>query len=136
MASNGNKRPGIVSFAGVMMLLIGAFELISAIEHFRDASWLSGVSGGILGDQLVIWGVIDLVLGLAALYAGYSIFKGGNFGRWAGLIIASISAIRWFWMTPFYPWVGLLIVFINVLIIYGLVQHWEWFDEEELPGTA
>ncbi len=130
MTSEETKRPGIVSFAGVMMLLLGFFELVSAIELFREASWAKDLSGGILGDQLVIWAVIDLVIGLAALYAAYSIFKGTNFGRWAGVILASVSAIRWFWMVPYSPWMGFAIIFLDILIIYGLVQHWDWFDLE------
>ncbi|HET6445075.1 MAG TPA: hypothetical protein VFI27_10910 [candidate division Zixibacteria bacterium] len=128
MSTDNLKRPGIISFAGVLMILLGFFELVSAIELFREASWAKDMSGGIFGDQIVIWAVIDLVVGLAALYAGYSIFKGGNFGRLAGLILASISAIRWFWMIPFQPFMGLTIIFIDVMIIYGLMQHPEWFD--------
>lgn len=129
MSNENVKRPGIISFSGFMLILMGFFELVIAIELFREASWAKDMSGGILGDQLVIWGVIDLVVGLVALYAGYSIFKGTNFGRWAGVIIASISAIRWFWMVPFEPFMGLTIIFIDILIIYGLMQHPEWFDQ-------
>jgi hypothetical protein len=110
------------------MILLGFFELVTAIELFREASWAKDMSGGIFGDQIVVWAIIDLVVGLAALYAGYSIFKGGNFGRLAGLILASISAIRWFWMIPFQPFMALAIIFIDIMIIYGLMQHPEWFD--------
>ena len=130
MSSETAKRPGLVTFSGVIMILLGFFELVTAIELFREASWAKDMSGGILGDQLVIWGVIDLVVALAALYTGYSIFKGNNFGRWAGIIIASISAIRWFGMAPFFPWMTITIISISILIIYGLVQHWEWFDKD------
>jgi hypothetical protein len=130
MASEGTKRPGVLTFSGVMMLLLGFFELVSAIELFREASWAKDLSGGILGDQLVIWAVIDLVIGLVALYAAYSIFKGTSFGKWAGVILASVSAIRWFWMIPYSPWMGFTIVFLDILIIYGIVQHWDWFDSQ------
>jgi hypothetical protein len=128
MSTENLKRPGIISFAGVLMILLGFFELVTAIELFREASWAKDMSGGIFGDQIVVWAIIDLVVGLAALYAGYSIFKGGNFGRLAGLILASISAIRWFWMIPFQPFMALAIIFIDIMIIYGLMQHPEWFD--------
>jgi hypothetical protein len=130
MSSETAKRPGLVTFSGVIMILLGFFELVTAIELFREASWAKDMSGGILGDQLVIWGVIDLVVALAAFYAGYSIFKGNKFGRLAGIIIASISAIRWFGMMPFFPWMTVAIISIDVLIIYGLVQHWAWFDKD------
>ena len=128
MSSENAKRPGIVSFSGVMILLLGFFELVTAIELFREASWAKDMSGGLFGDQLVIWGVIDLVVGLVALYTGYSILKGASFGRWAGVIIASISAIRWFWVVSYQPWMAFIIIFLDILIIYGLVQHWDWFD--------
>ena len=128
MASEDAKRPGIVSFAGVMILLMGFFELVSAIEMFRDASWLSDISGGIFGDQFIIWGIIDLVIGLVALYAGYSIFKGKNFGRWAGVIVASVSAIRWFWLIWSTPWMAFVMIFLDIIIIFGLMQDSEWFD--------
>ena len=128
MSSEDAKRPGIVTFSGVLVLLIGFFEFVTAIELFREASWAKEMSSGLFGDQLVIWGVVDLIVGLIALFAGYSILKGASFGRWAGIIIASISAIRWFWIISFQPWMAFIIIFLDILIIYGLVQHWDWFD--------
>jgi hypothetical protein len=117
-----------------LILLLGFFELVTAIELFREASWAKDMSAGLFGDQLVIWAVIDLVVGLVALFTGYSIFKGASFGRWAGVIIASISAIRWFWMVAFNPWMAAIIIILDILIIYGLLQHWDWF--EQVPGLS
>lgn len=131
MTAEDVKRPGLVTFAGVMMILLGFFELVSAIELFREASWAADIlAGDNWRNQLIIWGIVDLIIALFAFYAGYSIFKGANFGRWAAVIIASVSAIRWFWMIPYFPWMGLTIIFIDVLIIYGLMQHWEWFNKD------
>ena len=128
MESTGNNKPSILNFAGVMLVLMGFFQLVSAIEFFRSAGWVKELTGGIFGDQLVIWGIIDLVVCLVAFYGAYGIFKGSKSGRWPGMLASSISAVRWFWMIPLSPWMGFIMVFVNVIIIYGIVMNWEYFE--------
>jgi hypothetical protein len=128
MSTTTQKRPGWVTFAAIMMFLAGGLLLVWSIEEFSNASWLKEISTGLLGQQFTIWAIIDLILGIAALAAGYSIWRGGGFGWWFGVLVAVFSAIRWFFYLPFQPWAALLVIAIDIMIIYALTANKEYFD--------
>ena len=129
MTETTYKRPGLVTFASIMMFIVGGFLLVWSIEEFLNATWLADVSFGLFGRQFLIWAFIDFILAIVAFVAGYSIWQGGKFGWWVGMIAAIISAVRWFFYIPWVPFAALVVITINVLIIYGLSSHSEYFDQ-------
>jgi hypothetical protein len=52
--------------------------------------------------------------------AAASIWSGGAFGRWFGVVVAGVSAVLAM-MIPAYPFWSLTLVAIAFLVIYGLV---------------
>ena len=127
-------RPGMVTFAAIMLLMIGGFELVWAILELANAAWISSVAYGTFGGYLWIWGIVDLILAAAIFYAGYDVLRGGSFGRVFGVIIAGISAVRWFFYIPAQPWLSIVAIAVCVLVIYALVAYSEFFDAAELRG--
>jgi hypothetical protein len=125
------QRPGLVTFAAVMMFVLAGFQIVFAIEEFASAAWVAANVYGMFGGPLWIWGIIDTALALLALYAGYDLLRGGSFGRIFGLIIASFSAIRWFFYLPVAPLLAMVVIAVDVLIIYGLAAHTEYFNAAE-----
>jgi hypothetical protein len=121
------RIPGLVMFAAAMMFLLGGFHIMIAIEEFVHATWLAINVEGTVGGPLWLWGIIDAVFAVIALYAGYDLLRGGVFGRIAGLIVASVSAIRWFFYIPAAPLLAVVVIVADVLIIYGLTVHSEYF---------
>jgi hypothetical protein len=128
------QRPGLVTFAAYMMFLLGAFQLLFAIEEFVRAAWIAAYVGGTFGGALWVWGIVDAVFGFAALYAGFDLLRGGQFGQIFGLIVASLSAIRWFFYIPAAPWVAVVAIIVDVLIIYGLSVHSDYFRTPKPTG--
>jgi hypothetical protein len=126
--SSSLLTPGLVTFAAVMMFLLGGFQLTWAIVEFANASWIAANIYGSFGGYLWLWGILDVIFALAAFYAGYDLLRGGRFGQVFGLMVAGLSAIRWFFYLPAAPWVGIVMIAIDVLIIYGLVAHAEYFS--------
>lgn len=122
------RRPGLVTFAGIMMFLLGGFELTWAIVQFTNAAWISTSVYGTFGGYLWLWAILDLVFALGLFYGGYDVLRGGAFGQAFGVVIASISAIRWFFYLPAAPWLAVVVIAIDVLVIYGLVAHSEYFE--------
>jgi hypothetical protein len=58
------------------------------------------------------------------LFAAFSIWSGGQFGRWIGIIAARLSAIGALLSIPRYPSFWSLAVFgVDLLITYGLSAH-------------
>ena len=128
MSETTSKRPGLVTFASIMMYIVGGFLLVWSIEEFSNAAWLRDVSFGLFGQQFAIWAFAGLAYLIWALVAGYSIWQGGKFGWWVGMIVAIISAVRWFFYIPWEPVAALVVIAIDVMIIYGLSAHREYFD--------
>jgi hypothetical protein len=119
--------PGLVTFAAVMMFVLAAFQILWALVEFVNAYWVSSVTYGTFNGYLWIWGIVDVIVGVAALYAGYDILRGGSYGRVFGVIVAGISALRWFFYIPAEPFMAIVVIAVDILIIYGLVAHGEFF---------
>lgn len=121
-------RPGIVTFAAIMMFALAGFELIFALMEFWNAEWITRSVYGSFGGHLWIWGSFDVLVAALALFTGIDILRGGAFGQVMGLVLAGLSAIRWFFYLIAAPWLGVVIIAVDILIIYALVAHWEYFD--------
>ncbi|HEY7350517.1 MAG TPA: hypothetical protein VH599_19570 [Ktedonobacterales bacterium] len=127
LPQNLPQRPALVTFAAVMMFILGGFELSLALLEFLRAPWMLAATYGEFGGFLWIWGIVDALIAVIALYAGYDILRGGEVGRIIGIIIASVSAIRWFFYLPAAPLLGIFTLVVDGLIIYALVAHSEFF---------
>jgi hypothetical protein len=110
-----------------MMFLLGGFEALSAITLFARATWVAVNIASSVGGPLWVWGIIDAVIAIGAFYAGYDILRGGELGRILGFVIAGISALRWYFFIPAAPWAALVMIAVDVLIIYALAVHGEYF---------
>jgi hypothetical protein len=124
----GMERPGLVTFAAVMMFALGGFHILLAVSEFARSTWvLSRLDIELFIPILVVWGVIDLILGLIALYAGYSILRGGWFGWLMGVLFATVGIIRWLVYIPVSPVLAVVVIALNALVIYGLSRHSDYF---------
>lgn len=79
--------------------------------------------GRFIFSDLNTWGWIILFIGIIQLFAAFSIWSGGQFGRWIGIIGASLSAIGALLSIPGYPFWSLAIFGLDLLIIYGLSAY-------------
>ena len=121
------RRPGMVTFAAIMLFIAGGFEIVFAISEFANASWLSNTTYGVAGGTLLWWGIVDLVLAAIVLYTGYDLMRGGQFGFILGVFLAAISAIRWFFVIPWAPFLALAVIAVDLLIIFGLTSNSDYF---------
>jgi hypothetical protein len=127
-AFSANQRPALVTFAAVMLFLLFGLQAVVAIMEFFAGTWLLLTPGATPGGFLWIWGIIDVLFALIPLYAAFDILRGGEVGRVIGIVIAVFSAVRWFFYLPLAPIAALVIIAIDILIIYGLVAHSEYFE--------
>lgn len=129
------RRPGLVTFAAIMMFLLAGFQVTFALVEFWNAAWIGLNIYGSFGGYLWLWGILDVLVALVAFYAGVSILRGGAFGQVMGLVIASFSAVRWFFYLPAEPWIAAVMIAVDILIIYALVAHWEYFDKDSASAA-
>jgi hypothetical protein len=111
-----------VLFAGIMLMLMAILNVIWGIAAIDNSSFFVNDTKYILSD-LNTWGWV--ALGIAALQAiaAFSIWKGGIFGVWFGITVASLNAISALLAIPSYPFWSLAIFAIDIMIIYGLAAY-------------
>ena len=56
------------------------------------------------------------------LFAAFSLYSGGGFGRWVGVLAASLAAISALLSIPAYPFWSLCIFALSIIIIYELAK--------------
>jgi hypothetical protein len=126
MASTQSVSPwahGIAVFAGVAMIVGGAFQALEGLAGIIRDKWLVVLPNYIYAFDITVWGVIHLLVGLALVVIGVSLLRGPAWARVAGMIAAVVSAILNFVWLPYSPWWALLIIAVDFLVIWALAQY-------------
>jgi hypothetical protein len=126
---------GWVLFAGVMVLIAGCLNCIYGIAAIDNANFFVEDTRFIISD-LNTWGWIILVIGVIQLFAAFSIFAGGGFGRWIGVFSAAVGSIGALLSIPGYPLFSLAVFAIEILVIYGLIAYGGQRPRSRRPTTA
>jgi hypothetical protein len=124
-----HRRPGMLTFAAVIMFVVAGFEALSALLAFAGTGWWATVEGDLMYANFVFYGILDLIIGLIALYAGIDILRGGTYGLIVGYIFAVVGALRWLFVIPAAPVLAVVVIALCVMVIYGLATHSNYFDE-------
>jgi hypothetical protein len=122
------RRPGMFTFAAVIMFVVAGFEALSAILAFAGTGWWITEMGNLVYANLVLWGILDLLIALIALYAGIDILRGGTFGVVMGYLFAGFGLVRWMFVIPAAPILSLVIIALCVMVIYGLATHSDYMQ--------
>jgi hypothetical protein len=121
-------RPGMVTFAGVIMFLVAGFEALSALLAFAGTGWWVTDAGNLVYANFVLWGIVDLIIALIAVYAGIDLLRGGPFGLVMGYLFAGLGAIRWLFVIPAAPVLAVVVIALCVMVIYGLAKYSEQLE--------
>jgi len=108
-------------FAGVLLLVAGILNIIWGIAAIGDSKFFTEEATFILSG-LNTWGWLILILGVLELIAAFSLWSGGEFGRWFGIFIAALNAIGALLSIPAYPFWSLAIFALSIIIVYKLAE--------------
>lgn len=115
---------GWVVFAGVMMILLGAFQVIEGlVAIFHDGYYLVGANGLVVNVDYTAWGWFHFILGLVAVGAGFGLMTGNVVARVLGIAVAVISAILNLAFIAAYPVWSTVIIAVDVIVIYAIAVH-------------
>ena len=109
-------------FAGIMVALVGVLNIIYGIAAIGDSRFFVDDATFILSG-LNTWGWIMLILGALQLAAAYSIWRGGQAGRWFGIAVAMFNAVAALMSISAYPFWSLAVFTLDILVIYGLTTY-------------
>jgi hypothetical protein len=125
-ALDGLRRPGWLTFAGVVLVSVGFLRIISAIYYFADSTRVNNLSSGALGDHLFLWGLWDLLIALLALWGAFSLFGGNTFGRVIAYAWAVLVIVQSFLILSLAPWFGFSALLLAILVIIALSTTSGW----------
>ena len=128
-AAAATHRPGLLTFAAVMMFVVAGFEALAALLAFAGTGWWVTDAGNLVYANFVLWGILDLIIALLALIAGIDILRGGTYGLVMGYFFAVFGAIRWLFVIPAAPVLAVVVVALCVMVIYGLAKYSDYFEE-------
>ena len=114
---------GIAVFAGVAMIVGGAFEALEGLAGIVNDKYLVVVPNYIYAFDLTVWGVVHLLVGLALVVIGVSLLRGQTWARVAGMIAAVVSAILNFVWLPISPLWAIIVIAVDMLVIWALAQY-------------
>jgi hypothetical protein len=113
---------GWITFSAIMLGIVGTFNVLSGILAIADSRVYTAHQTFVFSG-LNTWGWITLIIGVATLVAAFSLFGGSELARWFGVAIAGLNAIGQLYFMPAYPFWGLAMFAVDILIIYGLVAY-------------
>jgi hypothetical protein len=114
------ERHQWLDFAGIMLMLVGAFNVIDGIVAISGNDY---VNDKLLFSNLDAWGWFFLVVGVLQILAGWAVTKGAAWGSIVGILTAFVNAISQLSASNTFVFWTVTIVVIDVLIIYGLVKY-------------
>jgi hypothetical protein len=113
---------GWITFAGVMLLVVGAVNLIYGIAALSGATFYAHGLEFVVSD-LKTWGWVLTILGGAQMAIAYGVIAETEWGRWGGILVAGLNMLGQFLAIASHPAVSVLIFFVDVIIIFGLLTY-------------
>ena len=126
---------GWVTFAGVMLFIVGVLNVIYGIAAIGDSSFFVQDQKYILSN-LNTWGWVTLLLGVLQLVAAFSLWAGNLYGRAVAILAASLSALAALLSIPAYPFWSLAIFAIDIIVIYQVAMYGGAGNEDESTPEA
>jgi hypothetical protein len=117
------RGAGWLLFAGIMVFIAGTLNIIWGIAAIDDSNFFHNGTHYVVFTSLNTWGWVVLIVGIIQVIAAFSIWAGNEFGRWIGIIGATLSALGSLFSIDAYPLWALCLFALDILIIYGLVAY-------------
>jgi hypothetical protein len=116
------KGLGWVTFATVLLGLAGIWNFFDGILAISSSHVYTANASYVFSD-LNTWGWIVMILGIVEGLAALAILSGSEVARWFGIAVAGVNAIGQLAFIPVYPWWGLAMFAVDLLIIYALAVY-------------
>jgi hypothetical protein len=111
---------GWIPFAGIMLMLVGFFNVIDGIAAISDSKYLVNQ---LLFANLHAWGWFFLIWGVIQVFAGFAVLGGATWGAILGVATAFFNIIAQLSWARAYPVWAVSAIVLDVLVIYALVVY-------------
>ena len=128
----GRPSYGWKGFAGILLMVGGAFNFIDGLTAITRSNYYKAVGGSgqfPLTDNLKTWGWVILIVGILMFLAGIGLFSGATWARALGILFASANAILQLAWLAHFPFWSFTMILVDILVIYGIAVHGGKEDE-------
>ena len=117
------RGTGRVVFTATLLLIAGTLNILYGIGALDGANIFTDDRRYILSDLNTL-GWVLILLGVIQLIGGFSLMAGNAFGRFIGILGATLGAIgALLSIGGAYPWWSLAIFFLCIYIIHGIFVY-------------
>jgi hypothetical protein len=113
---------GGIAFAGTVMAMIGAFQIMEGIVAIANDSFYLVTRNYTFDLDVTAWGWIHLILGIVVLATGFGLFSRATWAGVTAIMICALSAISQFFFIPYYPFWAIIVIALNVWVIWSLTR--------------
>ena len=113
---------GWVLFAGILLGMLAALNLIDGIASVQDSKFFVNGATFILSD-LNTWGWVLIATGVIQALAAVGVWLKKPAVRWVGVGIAALNGIAQMMFISAYPAWAVTLFTLDILVIYGLAAH-------------
>jgi hypothetical protein len=122
VAEDRPEGSGWVLFAALLLGLAGLWNFLAGIAAIADAHVYLADANYVFSD-LMTWGWIIMILGILQGVAALALSTGSELARWFGIACAAINSIGQLMFIPAFPFWGIAMFAVDLLIIYGLAVY-------------
>jgi hypothetical protein len=113
---------GGITFAAVMLLIIGTFQVIAGLVAIFDDDFYVVTANYTFDLDTSGWGWIHLLIGIALLATGFGLFSRSTWAGVTAIVLAMFSAIANFFFIPYYPFWSIVVIALDVWVIWALTR--------------
>jgi hypothetical protein len=125
---------GWISFATVMLTMIGAFNIVEGLAALMTGT-VSFIDEGLLVVvNLTVWGVLALVSGALLIAVGLGLISRSEVARVAAVVLIALHALVQLVALAAFPVWSLLMIALDVVVLFALTVHWSEGVAEAQPG--
>ncbi len=118
-----SRRPGSVTSAGVIQIILGGLALLIGVTIMNASEEALGLPEG----AAVIAGVLTILQGAIDLLAGVLILRRSSSGRVLGFVMGGIGAVAALFTIASGTPAGALGLVLRIVVIVQLAQNGAWF---------
>jgi hypothetical protein len=126
---------GWILFAGIMMLLIGAYNLLQGLAAIFSDDYYLVAEEELLVFDFTAWGWIMLAWGVVLCLVGFGLAAGRPWSRWAGIVVVGLNAVAQAAFLSAFPLWSILVVGLCVLVLFALAARWDE-AQADMSGTV
>jgi hypothetical protein len=122
--SGSSGWAGWVVFGGVILIMLGAFQVIEGlVALFDDGFYAVRPNGLVVNVDYNTWGWTHLVIGIVGVLAGLGLLVGNMAARVVGVVVACLSALVNLAFISAYPVWSAIMIALDVIVIYAIIVH-------------